>query len=115
MDLSTLGTNQTSFEEYVNHFISQKALDQFALVTHVIFIPVICILGLVGNSLGIFLLRRDSRIHSVSFHFYMTALLATQIFLLIMGAVRSVPEMIKLYDQVFGNYLEQYMLLYLLY
>lgn len=109
MNSSSFDKPPTSSEDNEEPFISKEAFDQFYLITELILNPIICIFGLVGNSVGVQLLRRDSRTQGLGFRFYMLVLLITEIVLLCLGLIRPVPEIIKLHNSQFANYFERHM------
>ena len=95
--------------------LSQNFLQTYDLITNVIITPIVCVVGVVLNGVGLHLLRQDSNTNSQSFQFHMLTLLIVQTATLIFGFLRSVPDIIETYDFNVGNYIDVQMRLYVVY
>lgn len=87
--------------------ISSATYTRVTFVVSAICTPTLCFAGLIGNGIGITILRKDSKLQSTSFQTYMFALMICHIFDALVGITRSVPHIVAVYDYVLGNFLEE--------
>ena len=84
-------------------FFSGDFIRTFDIIINAIITPFVCVIGIVLNSVGLSLLRRDSNTNSQSFQFHMLCLLFVQTATLLLGLLRSVPVIIETYDYYLGH------------
>ena len=84
-------------------FFSRDFIQTFDVIINAIITPIVCVIGIVLNCVGVNLLRRDSNTNSQSFQFHMLCLLFVQTATLLLGLLRSVPVIIETYDYYLGN------------
>lgn len=107
--ITTETSSQTHDDEEPSLYISNETFEKFSLISGIIITPIICVLGIIGNTIGLALLCKTSRIGRLSFHNYMLALLTIHLMTLLVGLVRWIPAMIKTRDRYLGNYTEEHM------
>ena len=79
-------------------FISEQFYETFEYICNVIITPILCILGLVTNILGVGVLWHDTKQQKMSIYYYLCALTLSDIFYLALGLIRIIPEIIKKFD-----------------
>lgn len=85
--------------------ISEETFKQTTFIVKVILTPVVCVLGIIGNSIGLVVLRHDSQLQSPSFYVYMRALMTFHIVTAVNRIVFTIPNFIEIYNYYLGNYL----------
>ena len=88
--------------------IPPEVYQTFNLVVNIILTPLICLLGIVGNAVGIYIIKKDSDSKKHTIYIYMLSLMTFDIGLLVVGIVACVSETIKYYDVYLGNFLLEY-------
>lgn len=85
--------------------ISEETVKQTTFIVKLILTPVVCVLGIIGNSIGLVVLCHDYQLQSPSFYFYMRALMAFHIVTAVNRIVFTIPDFIEIYNYYLGNYL----------
>ena len=88
--------------------ISNGTFRKFSLIVNTICTPLLCMLGLFGNAIGLIVLRNDSSALCASFYTYMCALMICHMLDSVMSLCRSVPDIISIYDFYAGNYIGEH-------
>ena len=114
MEVSTLTSNgkfnfQPQSDDGPFIPVTVEMYERFLFVVKVIIIPALCILGMVGNGVGLVVLRQDSRLHSHNFHVYMCGLMLSHMAASVTNLLFGIPNIINIYDYYMANFLLQNM------
>ena len=90
--------------------IDEEFYNIYVRVVNVILTPIVCILGLSGNGLGLFVLWNDSKYHKQSIYRYMLALMAFDNAFLCVSLFLSMITIIRMYDWFLANAISIHML-----
>ena len=102
-------------EESYKPGISEDTVKNFNTATKTFVNPAVCLLGFVGNSLGVGVLLRQARTQKLSIFWYLTALTLLDVVFLALGIIWVLPSIFMVYNPDLGRYLAQYMRLGLVY
>ena len=89
--------------------ISEETYEQFAFVCNTVISPIVCFLGLIGGCLGMGVLYRDARRQKLSIYIFLCALTFSDTVYLLLGLVRTIPNIMSNYDEELGSYVEEHM------
>lgn len=92
----TISGNENNRQPFLD--ITRETLDSMRYFTDVVISPVVYILGIVGNSVGLCVLGKDKANRQMTIYVYLLALLAFDILYLFVSVLDSVVAIIKLYD-----------------
>lgn len=108
---SAFANGSTSFttEDSGLFRISKEGYESFAFVSNIITTPILCVFGILGNSLGLGVLWKDTKEQRLSIYFYLCVLTLFDNMYLFVGLLRSIPHVIHLYDEQLANYTEEHM------
>lgn len=95
--------------------ISEEAYERFSFVMNAVTIPIVCVVGLTANLLGLCVLFRASKLEKLTIHIYLCFLTCLDSLFLTLGFIRSIPKCIHFYDKYLGNSLEVHSNLGLIY
>lgn len=113
MDLSTEPSQDTTsgsgLEDVPFLIVTEEEYEAFAFVVNIVVTPILCSLGLVGNVLGVGVLWRDSKREKLTIYVYLCFLTLLDSVYLFFGVTRSVPNLIKVADKYFANFIEEHM------
>jgi len=83
--------------------IDEDMYEIYAKIINVVLTPALCIAGLCGNGLGLYVFLKDSKYQTQSIYRYMLALLAFDNAYLIAGCFFGIVSIIKVYDWYLAN------------
>ncbi|XP_060578596.1 thyrotropin-releasing hormone receptor-like [Ruditapes philippinarum] len=89
--------------------ITEEAYEEFAFISNIILSPIICAFGIVGNSLGLRVLWKDTRQQKLPIYLFLYSLTCFDLLYLIFGLLRHIPHIIDLIDKQLANYIEEHM------
>ena len=95
--------------------ISKETLARFSLIVNAILTPIICVVGLIINGLGIGVLWRNTKQQRMSVYQYLCALTIMDVLFLATGVVRASPGILIYFDAHLSNYIETHMKLGIVY
>lgn len=78
--------------------ISKETLDSLRYFADVVISPIVYVLGIIGNSVGLCVLGRDKANRQMTVYVYLLALLAFDLLFLLVSMLDSVVAIIRLYD-----------------
>ena len=78
---------------------------QYSFIGNVIVTPIICIMGICGNSLGVYVLKRECRHQELGVYRYMLALMVFDNIYLLLGLAISTTSIIEVFDWYLANML----------
>lgn len=110
--VNSTNSNQTVAFRSIPPSIIEVSVDFFNIYTfvgNVIVTPVICILGLCCNGLGLFVLWNDCKYQKQSVYRYMFALMAFDNVYLLVGLVLGITSMIQTVDWFLANWILMHM------
>lgn len=93
-------------------YISPDGYKQFEYIVNIILTPVICIIGLFGSSLGLYILMKDNKKKQLTIYTYLLTLLMLDLVYLLFGIIVSFTEIVKLVDFSYANYAFRYFQIY---
>lgn len=102
MDNSTLSTKTPLIQ------VSTDTFRVFSLVANVILTQIICVIGLVGNSIGLIVLWRDPNKKKLTIYTYLFALMVIDTIFLAIGIYYSINDIIEYYDRYLGNIIKRH-------
>ncbi|XP_045173434.2 galanin receptor 2b-like [Mercenaria mercenaria] len=89
--------------------VTEEAYERFAFISNIIVSPIICTFGIIGNSLGLGVLWKDTQQLKMSIYLYLYSLTLLDLMYLIVGLIRHIPHIIDFYDEELANYVEEHM------
>lgn len=89
-----------SIKETSQLAIAESDVKLFSYLTRTFVNPALCILGFVGNSLGVGVLKRQARQQNLSILWYLFALTVTDIMFLGQGLIDSLPRLAYVMDAI---------------
>ena len=90
---------------YDGLFFSETEVRIFSHVTRSFVNSILCILGFIGNSLGVGVLLRQAKQHKLSIFWYLCGLTLTDIIFLGLGIIDSIPRVVQAFDLAVAKYL----------
>lgn len=109
-------TNVLTATTGLSALISERTFNTFTFVGMGIFAPIVCALGITGNSIGMFVLTKNARYKRNAVYVYMLALMLNDSIYLILGIIVSIIHVVELYDwylihlvQIYNSFLGAYL------
>lgn len=105
--VSFLPVNNSTFrfqEKQPIFFISPEFFSTFTYLVNIILTPVVCIIGLTGNGMGLYLLSKEPSGRTLTFNTYLKALLWVDSLYLVLGIIIAIVDVINLHLDN-GNFL----------
>ena len=84
-------------------YITNEFFDKFSFIGSIILTPIICMSGLVGNTVGICVLGKYANNKRLTIYTYLLYLMSFDIIYLILGLLEAVTEGIVILDKYLGN------------
>lgn len=88
--------------------ISEVTFKRFNLVNSFILSPLVSLIGIIGNSVGLYILRKDQNRRNMSIYTYLFSLMVFDIAPLFCGFELPVTDVIALFDKELGQFLQSY-------
>lgn len=85
--------------------ISEQFLEDYIFILNVILGPCVCVIGIFGNSLGLYVLFKDPKRAEVPIFLYLLCLLLSDIIYLLSALFSCVVDVISVYNHNLGNYI----------
>lgn len=113
MDFFFTNTNGTAWNS--THFIfwppyergifeiPLEFFEPYSLIINAVVTPLICVIGLCGNGLGVFVIWKDCKVQTQSIYRYMFALMVFDIVYLLVGLLLGIVSIIQAYDWDLAN------------
>ena len=92
--------------------ITPSLLREISLYMNGIITPIICLVGLAGNSVGLWILRREPDKNRMTIYTYMFALMFTDNIYLFLGLLAPIQEILNWYDPILALTMQSYLLVY---
>ena len=89
--------------------ISEAAVKSFSYITKSFVTPPVCLIGFIGNILGVGVLWRQAKQQKLSIFWYLSALTFMDIIFLGLGIAASAPVFVSIYDSNLSKYLVAHM------
>lgn len=96
-------------DEEPSSFITKEAYESFAFYSHIIVTPVLCIFGIIFNSLGLGVIWPDVKQQKMSIYTYLCALTLSDMIYLVIGVIRTFPTILKNLGVENAGFVEEYM------
>lgn len=77
---------------------------QFTFIVNLILTPIICVFGLVGNIVGIFVLGKDANNRRLTIYTYLLYLMTFDIMYLVLGLSETATEALMFFNRYLGNF-----------
>ena len=106
---STYHRKEHTIDDAFVPMLPEDFVKDFGFVATAIVTPVLCIIGIFGNSLGVGIIWRDMRRQKMSIHMYLFALILFDIIFLAISLVRVVPSIIEPTNRHLANYVDAHM------
>ena len=88
--------------------VNPRVYEQFDFVVNMILTPILCVLGLVGNSVGLYVIGKDPSSKKHTIYTYMFSPMAFDILFLLLGLVTGALDILEHYDAYLGNKIKAY-------
>ena len=92
--------------------VSQNLQERFEWITNVYITPIVAIIGITGNSVGLWVLAKNHDKRAQTIYPYLFALMASHIPSLILSLLLTLKEVLLFTDPVIGSLVNSYVLLY---
>ena len=83
----------------IQHNLSEDTIKMFAFVSNTIIIPVLCVVGIVSNGVGISVIWWDVHRKTMATFLYLFAVIVFDIMLMIGGLVKTAPWIVYLFNK----------------
>ena len=83
----------------IQHNLSEDTIKTFAFVSNTIIIPVLCVIGIVINSVGISVIWWDVRRKTMSSFLYLFAVIVFDILFMVGGLIKTAPWIVYLFNR----------------
>ena len=88
--------------------LTNEMYESFTFMSNNVVTPTLCVIGIIGNALGLGLLFNLKKENNVSIYTYLCALTLTDMLYLVVGVSRRIPYFLKCYDEGLANNVDRH-------